>query len=724
VAPYPERRAITILRTHPRLLAVLTLGLLGCGPLDDEPPPSVDVVEQAVTTTSSEYKLSASVDPDVRGDLATEIWARVYRPATLTSGKKYPLLIFLHGNHSTCGHGSNPRIDDRNDYTFTGKCPSGYVVVPNHRGFDYAANALAATDGYIVVSINANRGVAGADESSLTGDWGNVLVGGRLVLKHLAKLSRWNRGLEATPSSLGFSLKGRLDLTQVGLMGHSRGGEGVRAAYFQYRDVGSPWPARIPEPVTFRGLFEIAPSDGGSYQVLDAPGLKWVVLLPMCDGDLASLPGIHPFDRMLSNRDESPESFKATFTVWGANHNFFNSQWQVSDSTGCQLHTPIFSATGTSSTRQQDVARIAMTSLFQGSVGKTSSTPRRVFNPLYALPSSVSSITRVDRGYTSAADADVSLMLEDFLAPTGYNSYGLANEVLNITMSHEMLSEHATHDVAPGAWISWTRAGAGVYFQSNFAETPGGIILSSYKTLDLRLERADDPILNVPGASTDFSVQLVNGDGTLSAPVRVSQHVSLMGPVGSASRLHMMLQTARIPLKKFIGADLDRVSAVRLTFDQTHYGKILISHIRASGSADDTTALAALGFADILQAPPAAAPAATASAAVPRRVITGNTLVGLRALGGPSLVAGASGVDVEVRSDEPFAVRDALLELQVGPTTVRGVRHPDPGDLRRAVFRLSAEQFAAVRDGDPMTITYGEDSTIAWTFAPLVKRLQ
>jgi hypothetical protein len=60
----------------------------------------------------------------------------------------------------------------------------------------------------------------------------------------------------------------------------------------------------------------------------------------------------------------------------------------------------------------------------------------------------------------------------------------------------------------------------------------------------------------------------------------------------------------------------------------------------------------------------------------------------------------------------------------VGPTTVRGVRHPDPGDLRRAVFRLSAEQFAAVRDGDPMTITYGEDSTIAWAFAPLVKRLQ
>ena len=82
------------------------------------------------------------------------------------------------------------RVDDRIDYTLTGRCPSGYVVSPSHRGYAYLAEELSAA-GYIVVSINANRGVnaaaGGAD------DFGLNLRRGRLVLKHLQLLSQWNR---------------------------------------------------------------------------------------------------------------------------------------------------------------------------------------------------------------------------------------------------------------------------------------------------------------------------------------------------------------------------------------------------------------------------------------------------------------------------------------------------------------------------------------------------
>ena len=81
-------------------------------------------------------------------------------PADL-SGGPFPLLVLLHGNHATCGHSSNPRIDDNLEYTFYGTCPPGYVVTPNHEGYGYLTDRLASW-GYIVVSITANRGVNGA----------------------------------------------------------------------------------------------------------------------------------------------------------------------------------------------------------------------------------------------------------------------------------------------------------------------------------------------------------------------------------------------------------------------------------------------------------------------------------------------------------------------------------------------------------------------------------
>ena len=95
-------------------------------------------------TTSAEYRFAPAVDPAVISDRATEIWARLYRPATLAPGAQYPLIVFLHGNHATCGFGSNPRHDTNCQYTTSGTCPTGFVVVPNHQGYEYLANKLAS----------------------------------------------------------------------------------------------------------------------------------------------------------------------------------------------------------------------------------------------------------------------------------------------------------------------------------------------------------------------------------------------------------------------------------------------------------------------------------------------------------------------------------------------------------------------------------------------------
>src|SRR5215470_1957345 len=114
-----------------------------------------------ITVTAFEYKVTGVLDTDV-APIPIDIWAKVYMPSG--SNGKLPLIVFLHGNHGTCGtlDGFGPaRRDDRINYTLTGTCPDRYVVVPSHLGYEYLAQPLASW-GFIVVSINANRGVTAA----------------------------------------------------------------------------------------------------------------------------------------------------------------------------------------------------------------------------------------------------------------------------------------------------------------------------------------------------------------------------------------------------------------------------------------------------------------------------------------------------------------------------------------------------------------------------------
>jgi predicted dienelactone hydrolase len=178
-----------------------------------------------VAVGSFEYFIPGITDTDV-APIPIDLWARVYLPSGYAG--PLPVVVILHGNHATCGtnEGYGPaRRDDNIQYTLTGTCPERYMVIPNHAGYDYLARPLASW-GYVVVSINANRGVTAAPGEPL--DRGLNLRRGRLVLRHFRHLVELND----TPTS---PLYRKIDFSHVGLMGHSRGGEGMRAAYEQYR---------------------------------------------------------------------------------------------------------------------------------------------------------------------------------------------------------------------------------------------------------------------------------------------------------------------------------------------------------------------------------------------------------------------------------------------------------------------------------------------------------
>ncbi len=624
-------------------------------------------------TTSAEYRLPASVDPSVLDGRATEIWARVYRPTDL-SGGPFPVVMMLHGNHATCGRGANPRIDDNTQYTTTGTCPAGYEVVPNHEGYAEAARELAS-HGYVVVSVNANRGItAGA---GVAGDSGLNLARGRLLLRHLELLSEWNRN-GGTPPSLGVDLQGRLDFANVGLMGHSRGGEGARAAYNLYRDADSPWPARIGSDLRIKGVFEIGPVDGQTSRVLDATGTSWAVLLPMCDGDVSNLQGVRPFDRMIDDATEAPATPKATFSVWGTNHNFYNSEWQRSDAAGCRNHDAVWLRENGAALQRQ-VGNTAMTDFFRAHVGRQADPQLgRLFNPAHPLPSDLAAITPIERGFVDTPNAAVTRVFERFDQPAGTNTYGAANEAANVTVAHKRLNAHDRNYA--GAELAWTQADAGVFFQSNWEAPGSGRDVRDARTLTFRVARtpaADNPA-SVP---TDFSIQLVQADGSLTRPVALRDYLSLEGPAIGPGGPHSILQTVRIPLADFAGVDLSRVRGIRYTFDRSPTGSIYLGDLSLSTREARDLAGAATPNAFVPPATFVQPPRGVGASPVNRaRIIRNEPVVGT-ALAPPS-------TEIEIESDTPFQPGGALYVLRVGDREYRESRYPDDGNLSRIIFRV------------------------------------
>ncbi len=669
-----------------------------------------------LAVTSAEYRFPATVDPDIIGDRATELWARVYRPEDLSEGPPRPVLVFLHGNHATCGIPfGDIRLDDRIDYTLTGVCPPEYVVVPNHLGYGYLAERLASW-GYIVVSINANRGITAGP--GVPGDAGLNLARGRLVLKHIQGLSEWNSGISPTPESLEVDLRGKLDFSSVGLMGHSRGGEGVRAAYNFYRDPGSPWPDRIPNRVVFQGIFEIAPVDGQTSRVLNANGTTWNVLLPMCDGDVSNLQGVRPFDRMLRIFRENPATQKSTYTVWGANHNFYNTEWMVSDSAGCFFHPALFPFTsGSESQRQTGLASVL--AFFRGNIGQSADrTFNQNFDPQFELPSVVTSVTRVDRGYTPTPNTAFTTVFEDFERPTGTNTYGFPNEASNITIVHGLVPRH--DPIQRAGIISWTTPGSETYFQTNWEEGGRGRDASGNYSLDLRVSRRLAPSLNPdPNIPTDFSIQLVMADGSLSSSLKLSTYLArgnqdLRGPVGGAfaGNLHPILQTVRIPLTEFANANLNQVRGVRLTFDETPTGAIYVANIRLSATSTQPP----IGFlAGLLEGSSGGESLLLGITTAQVNNMNANHEARIVRImrGGNSAAVGqnsAGEVEIEVVSEQPFPVRNELVSLRIGEQSFVLSRYPDDGDTSRLIFSLSEEEFEEIPNGAAVFVEYGPDA--------------
>jgi len=561
-----------------------------------------------------EYKFDAALDPDVLDDRPTELWARLYYPASaIVEPVARPLIVLKHGNHGTCGTGEDPRYDFDCTYTDFGYCPMDHVVVPSHAGYEYFADRLAS-HGYLVLSINSNRGITcgnGFDD-----DFGLNLARGRLILRHLELLAQWANaalpqsmnpltpGVAAdaatsfgppTIDPLPFDLSARVDFEQVGLFGHSRGGEGCRAALHELTLPGSMWPARItaisftPESQTtldIRAIFELGAVDGQAGVELNAENVAWCALLPACDGDVWFQDSIRVFDRMMQGT-ETRSMPKATYFVLGMCANFFNTEFQVPESPGCgDTHQPLWSFDEIESIPQQTVARSAVMSFFRAFVGRDANPAfARHFDPLYDPPAEVTDLTEVQRGWISGHAMGDTIVIAECDGPMGDVAFAVTNATLefgNVPLDPNAWGSHHAPSLI-GASISWPADGMDPPMIT--AERDGmlpPLDLTSYDTLDMRVGRqhVDAPVAEVL-TPLDFSISLIKADGTTTPPVPISDYDQLVGPYTGPSWDHPLMHTVRIPLADF-GAPLDQVRGVRFDFDRSAAGDITVASIRAA----------------------------------------------------------------------------------------------------------------------------------------------
>jgi dienelactone hydrolase len=240
-------------------------------------------------TVTSDYDLPGVKVAGMREPI--EMVGHVVEPAPDQETGPRPLVLFLHGRHEVCYDPGNPeRFTDR------WPCPGAFLEIPSHLGYDYLQRLLAS-QGYATVSVRVN----GINAQDFRLDDGGADARARIVREHL---DHWTT----------LAAEHQVDLSQVVLVGHSRGGEGVDRASIE-----------IPLSAPYRvvGQVLLAPTDFASHT---APYVPTVTVLPYCDGDVVDIQGQKFTD---TGRDlvGDDTSLKSSVLVMGANHNFFNTEW-------------------------------------------------------------------------------------------------------------------------------------------------------------------------------------------------------------------------------------------------------------------------------------------------------------------------------------------------------------------------------------------------------------
>lgn len=208
----------------------------------------------------------------------------------------FPLVLIVHGNHHMADY-SDP-------------------------GYAYLGELLASR-GFILVSVDENflngSPVGGVPRENDARGW--------MLLQHVKVWGAWN----ATP---GNPFHQKVDLGNIGLIGHSRGGEAAAHAAAFNRMAYYPDDAAVKLDFGFaiQAVIAIAPADG-QYRPADRltplENVNYLTLQGGHDSDVSSFAGDRQFNRVKFT--DGGDWFKASVYIYRANHGQFNTVWGADD---------------------------------------------------------------------------------------------------------------------------------------------------------------------------------------------------------------------------------------------------------------------------------------------------------------------------------------------------------------------------------------------------------
>jgi hypothetical protein len=488
------------------------------------------VVDDPSTDTSFSHSGHLSYDETTAGYAAGNstrpMRASVYFPAD-TSGvtgaaglssvqPNYPLIIVAHGSHTH--------------------------ATPSYLGFEYLLQHLAL-NGFIAASISAE---SAEDNPQATAE---------IIRAQAAYLT----------GVFGTHLQ-----ANIGLLGHSRGGEGVCLAAVSNHAIG--WGLAI------NAVLALSPTDFYASALSGTWAPPLLVIYGSLDNDLKGIPNTG-----FKTYDHAAGAEKSFLMVYGATHNRFNTEWpdehnpaDAANVISALAHCNILQGYAAAFFRQHLRSETQFTGIFRGEWVPTLARNTDLKAKFYVQYQHPTALTIDDfEGTHTVASWETS----SIGSPVSQAS------LLGDPIEDELgtLDAHSPHATA-GVLLAWT-ASTG---QLQFAVPAAQRDVTAYAAISFRVAQKVGSLWNTPGSGQDLRLQLTDGTGH-SRAVLVSRfgEIPVPGPRAETSVIKSALRTLRVPLDAYTirclgidAVDLTNITSVVFVFGTTASGEIEIDSVQ------------------------------------------------------------------------------------------------------------------------------------------------
>ena len=425
-------------------------------------------------------------------------------------------------------------------------------------------------------TLLASRGIvfASVDENFLNGrtDGRENDARAALLLEHARTILAWD-------SEASTPLHGKLDTSNVALVGHSRGGEAAANAAILNRLSAIPdnAAARFDWDLPIKAVVCIAPVEGQyrpAGRTLPLPEVSFLLLHGSADGDADCTFGL----RFLNRGTPEGDTFRSSLWIYGANHAQFNTDWAKRQDPQPTLRSNLLTLE-----EQQKVAGAAISAFLEACFGSEPGYREFFKDPrigrAWLPPGLVLAQYRDADGHVIAdfeEDGELATVSDPGWTPsaTGFSAWGEQPVVLDTTiwMLRPRPSRSPLQSLEVNTWVTRLRWEAGKTAQYDLRATgtgsSGNVLSFDLAAFDLPSDETllDVAIDVVPVSGAPASFRLRDLYRLTEVPA------SWVGYKGYSRP--QILSTVRVPLPWTA-----QIGQVRFRFDGTESGVVLLDNI-------------------------------------------------------------------------------------------------------------------------------------------------